>query len=86
MKIKDSFIISEVGGDIVLVPVESDGFKGIVRINKTSKFIIECLRLDTTKDAILDRLKEKYFGDEKEMAESIDIVLNTLRKVNALVE
>ena len=53
MKIKDDFIISEIADEALLVPTDG-AFGGVVRINDTAKFIIECLREETTKEKVID--------------------------------
>lgn len=52
MKIKDGFIISEIADESLLVPTDG-AFGGVVRINDTAKFIIECLQEETTKKMLL---------------------------------
>ena len=85
MKLKEDFIITAVGDDTLLVPVEG-AFGGVVRINKTAKFIIECLQEETTKESILDKMAKKYDAGRDELDESVEITLKTLRKIGALEE
>ena len=58
MKIKDSFIISEITDEALLIPTDG-AFSGVVRINDTAKFIIECLQEETTKENVIDNLGKK---------------------------
>ena len=51
MKLNPNFLFQDMGeGSFVLVPVEqaAEGFHGIVRLNKTDAFIVECFAEETT--------------------------------------
>lgn len=85
MRIKDSYILSEVGDDSVIIPVEG-AFSGVVRINDTAKFIFECLLEETTKESVLDRMAKKYDAERDKLAESVNVTLKTLRQIGALEE
>lgn len=59
MKLKDTFVTQEM--DVEQVMVEADGgFAGMVRSNATAAFIIDQLKTETTKEAILDAMEKKY--------------------------
>ena len=85
MKLKDSFILSEVGEDFLLLSTDNT-FSGVVRLNHTAKFIIECLQKDTAKEDILRQMAEKYDAKRDELAESVEITIKTLREIGALEE
>ena len=55
MKLKDSFVTREVDGEQIMVEA-GGGFSGMVRSNATAAFIIDRLKSDTTKEAILDAM------------------------------
>ena len=86
MKLKDSFITHQTGNEQILLSTDTDVFSGLVKSNPTAAFIVSRLESDTDKAAILDAMKKKYCGDEALMAEDIDRVICTLKKIGALDE
>lgn len=85
MKIKDDFIISEIADEALLVPTDG-AFSGVVRINDTAKFIIECLREETTKEKVIDKLASEYDAKRDELEKSFDTTFEVLKKISALEE
>lgn len=88
MKLNDDFIVYDVGGEVNLVPTgdAAKSYHGIVRCNKTAAFAIKCLKTETSEEALLEKLKQKYAGDADYMAECLKKTLDTLRSIHALVE
>ena len=82
MKLKDTFVTQEMDGEQVMV--EAGGFAGMVRSNQTAAFIIDQLKTETTKEAILDAMCKKYDAPRAVMAEEVDMVLGNLKKIGAL--
>lgn len=86
MKLKNGFVTREMGGEQIMVATGAAAFSGIVRSNETAAFIVNCLKSDTTEEAILDALKQEYEGDEAAMRAGIRKVIDSLRSINALDE
>ena len=82
MKLKDTFVTQEMDGEQVMV--EAGGFAGMVRSNQTAAFIIDQLKTESTKEAILDAMEKKYDAPRAVMAEDVDMVLANLKKIGAL--
>ena len=61
-------------------------YKRQVRSNATAAFIIDQLKTETTKDAILDAMEKKYDASRAVMTEDVDMVLGNLKKIGALDE
>ena len=78
MKLKDTFVTQEMDGEQVMVEADG-GFAGMVRSNATAAFIIDQLKTETTKDAILDAMEKKYDAPRAVMAEDVDMVLANLK-------
>lgn len=70
----------------VLIGTESVSFKGIVNSNKTTAFIVDCLKSDTTESEIVDKMLEKYNADRAVIEEDVRMVLGKLRSIGALDE
>ncbi|MGN1051142.1 MAG: PqqD family protein [Acutalibacteraceae bacterium] len=85
MKLKENFVTQEIDGEQVMVST-GDSFSGMVRSNKTAAFIVDCLKTDTTQDAILDAMCGKYDAPREVMADGIKKVLDNLRRIGALDE
>lgn len=83
MKLKDTFVTQEIDGEQIMVEA-GGGFAGMVRSNATAAFIIDSLREDTTKEAILDAMCQKYDAPREVIDSDIDNVLASLRKIGAL--
>ena len=85
MKLKENFITQEMDGEQIMVAA-GGGFAGMVRSNATAAFIVDCLKMGTTKEAILDAMEKKYDAPRKVMADDVDMVITNLRKIGALDE
>ena len=83
MKLKDTFVTQEIDGEQIMV--EAGGsFAGMVRSNATAAFIVDQLKTETTREAILDAMSKKYDAPRAVMAEDVDMVLAKLTKIGAL--
>lgn len=85
MKLKENFITQEMDGEQIMVAA-GGGFAGMVRSNATAAFIVDCLKTDTTREAVLDAMEKKYDAPRSVMAEDVDMVLGSLRRIGALDE
>lgn len=72
-------------GEQIMVAASGD-FAGMVRSNATAAFIVDCLKTDTTQEAVLDAMCRKYDAPREVMAAGVNIVLNNLRRIGALDE
>ena len=84
MKLNQNFITHTTGGQNYVVSTDSTAFKGIIRGNGTTGDIIELLKNDTTEDAIVDALFEKYDAPREKIAADVSTVLTKLRSVGAI--
>ncbi len=70
MKLKEGFILSEVGGQTVVIPSgDVVDLKVVITLNETGKFIWEHLNEETDVDALVDALLAEY-DVEKAVAET----------------
>ena len=86
MKLKDNFITQDVEDIQFLVPVGGEAFQGIVRSNETAAFIVNCLRNETTEEAIAEAMFEEYEAPKDVVLADLRKILETLRGINALEE
>ena len=88
MKLKKGFLTYDTGDDHIMVPAGSaaGSFHGMVRSNRTAGFIVECLKEETTREALIQRMEAEYDAPLSILAEDVDRVLAALRKIGALDE
>ncbi len=86
MKLKEDFITQEIDDTRFLVPVGAEAFRGIVRINKAAAFMVDCLKEETTEEAIVAKMCEKYDAPQAVLAADVREILDTLRSIHALEE
>lgn len=86
MKLKSDFITQVIDDTQFLVPLGGETFQGIVRSNKTAAFIVDCLKEETTEEAIVDAMCQKYDAPRATIAADVAEILNTLRGIHALEE
>ena len=88
MKLNPEFMSQQIGDSTILVPVGDAGkqFHGIVQMNETAAFIIECLKEETTEAEIQADMLDAYEATEEELSEAIWDTLEKLRECGALVE
>lgn len=86
MKLKDGFVTHEANGEHITVTVGGSRVNRLIRSNKTAGFIIECLKEDTTEEAIVERMLEKYDAPRERIATDVAKILAKLRDIGALDE
>ena len=86
MKLKHDFIIQDIEETQFLVPVGAESFQGIVRSYQTAAFIVDCLREETTEEAIVDAMLDRYAVDRETVTADVKEILEKLRGINALKE
>ncbi len=85
MKLKDTFVSHITNGEQILVDASSS-FSGLIRSNKTAAFIVDQLKSETTLDAIVDAMFEKYDAPKEVLRRDAQAVIDKLRSVGAIDE
>ena len=67
--VKQGFVVREIAGEYIAVPVDSSCGTNIIILNPVSKFLWEELRSEKTFDELLDAMLKNY-NVAKEEAES----------------
>ena len=86
MKLKEDFITQDIDGTQFLVAVGGEEFSGIVRSNETAAFIVDCLKEETTENAIVDAMAARYDAPRETIAADVVEIIHTLRGIHALEE
>ncbi len=86
MKIKDGYILREVAGNTIVVPVGDAvmDFNGMINLNETGAFLWKLLENDVQPKFLLEELMKEYDVDEAEAKEAITEVVNKLYSVGVL--
>ena len=84
MKLACKFVINNVAGDNIAVPVGSDGsFRGYIKVNETGKDIFELLKEDTDRETVIEKIAKMYPDAKKE--DIVDLVLGKLSSAGLLI-
>ncbi len=86
MKLKPEFETRIIDGTQFLIPTGVEGFSGIVRNNRTAAFIVDCLKQETTPEAIVDAMCDEYDAPRGNIAVDVDRIISILRRIGALDE
>ena len=86
MKLKKEFITHDTGSESLLVPAGGAGFSGLVKGNKTLGAILALLKEDTTEEAVIATMKQRFDAPEDIIARDVKKALSELRKIGALDE
>ncbi|MBE5929358.1 MAG: PqqD family protein [Lachnospiraceae bacterium] len=87
MKIKSDFILREVAGTYVVVPVgkRADEFNGMVNLNETGAFFWKLAEKGCTREEMINACLDTYNVDQAILERDIDKFIQTLTD-NSLFE
>lgn len=88
MKLKYQFVVNKVAGETVAVSVGNEGglFNGYIKLNETAVFIFNALKKDTTREEIISGLLKEYpDATPEDAAESVDLLVEKLKKADLLI-
>ena len=88
MKIKDCFVLSEIGGSYIVVPTGSEtvDLNGMITLNETGHFMWNLLLNDVTKEDIINAFINEYDVDEETVSADVDEFVEKLRNIGAICE
>lgn len=86
MKLKNGFITHRVGKEQMMVATgpEVELFHGMLRSNETAAFIIDCLKEDTTEEAIVDAMAERYDAPRETISRDVHDAIEKLCQLGVL--
>ena len=87
MKIKEGFILKEIAGSYVVVPVGDDlvDFSLMITTNETGAFLWNCLSTDKTESELVSLLVNEYEGvDEATLTADVSEFVALLKENNVL--
>lgn len=88
MKIKKGYLVREIAGCYIIVPVGERviDFKGIMTLNDTGNFIWKCLSDDISYNKLLSSILDEYEIDETTAKADLDEFLKLAREGGVLEE
>ena len=88
MKLKCEFETTELGDQIIAVPVgdNSRNFSGVINLNDSAAVILKLLQKDVTVEQIVSALLEEYKGTKEEMTAFVEKFIDKLRNEDLLSE
>ena len=87
MKIREGFILKEIAGSYVVVPVGDDlvDFSLMITTNETGAFLWNCLSTDKTESELVSLLSKEYEGvDEETLTADVSEFVALLKENNVL--
>lgn len=86
MRLSDSFVKQDIEDTQFLISTDSERFSGLLRSNKTAAAIVELLKENTSEEAIVSAMCERYDAPEEVIRSDVRRILDTLRVAHALEE
>lgn len=86
MKVKSDFILREVAGSYVVVPVNdlTMDFNGMINLNETGAFLFELLQKGAEKTELISRMLEEYEVTAEKAEADIDKFIQKLKDADVL--
>lgn len=81
MKIKGDFVLRQIAGSTVVVPIGESAmdFSGMLNLNETGVFLFKALQDGASKEDLLVKLTDEYDVPEDKAAKDIDVFINKLK-------
>ena len=88
MKVSEDFMMREIAGEHILVPVGAAAakFNGLITMNEVGKYIVEQLAEEHTVQELVDKITAEYDVTAQNALTDAEAFLDQLREVGALVE
>lgn len=87
MRIKEGFVLKEIAGVNVVVPIASKmiSFKAIVSLNESGAFLWKLLETDKTEQDLLTAFLGEYDIDEQTAKTDISQFIENMKKADLLI-
>ena len=85
MKLKNGFVLREVAGETVVVPVEADlNFNGMITLNEAAKVLWGVLEKETTAEELVDAILAEFDVDRATAQGDVDAFIQKLKGLDFL--
>lgn len=88
MKRSADFLLRDVAGTLVIVPVGAavSGFPGMITLNPTGAYIWELLEQEQTVESLVKALTDRYEVDAAKAREDVEAFVERLKSAGAVTE
>ncbi len=88
MKIKDGYLLREVAGSNIVVPVGEGvmDFSGVITLNEVGAFIWRLLEKDIAKEEIVSRMLDEYDVDRTVAEQDVEEYIAELRGAELIAD
>lgn len=88
MKIKDGYLLREVAGSNIVVPIGegSMDFSGVITLNEVGAFIWNLLENDVTKEQIVEKMLSEYDVDKTTAENDVEEYITALRGADLIAD
>lgn len=88
MKIDKEFVLREIAGDYILVPVGDTAlhFNGLITVNEVGAFLWEKLQSETNRETLIQSVLDEYEVDEVTVTRDVDEFLGQLTQAEIICE
>lgn len=86
MKIKDGYLLREVAGSFIVVPIGEGAidFSGVISLNEVGAFLWNCLEKECSKEDLLNQIMSEYEVDKEVVSQDIDEFIEKLKGAELL--
>lgn len=80
MKIKEGYMLRDVAGNQVVVPMgrEAADFNGMISLNDTGAFLWKLMERECTRDQLVKAILEEYDATEEQAEQGVDRFVRTV--------
>lgn len=86
MKIKEGYILRQVAGSNIVVPVGKLDFDGVITLNDTGVFIWKLLSAGCTKDELIEKITAEYDVSQEIASKDAELFIEKLRGAKLIDE
>ena len=86
MKLNQEFVLREVAGEYIVIPLTGlgDRFNGLITLTETGAFIWKQIEQEKEQDEIVDALLEEYEVSREQAAQNVADLCAQLKKLKIL--
>jgi hypothetical protein len=82
MKIKENYVLKEVAGKYLIVPINEEAlnFNGIITLNETGAFLFRLLQVDQSLENLVNQMTDSYHVEAKQAEKDIENIIQQLNE------
>lgn len=84
MKIKDGYLLKNVAGEYIIVPVKKGALKAVMTLNETGALLFKKFQDGCDKEAAVSILLENYDIDKSTAIQDTDNFIKVLKEANLI--